>query len=163
MIVLLMGVSGSGKTTVGKVLSHRIGWPFYDSDDFHPLANIEKLRSGIPLTDEDRLPWLEKIHEKMLELDEAGQSGIFGCSALKNSYRELLSAGIKNFFIVHLLGDKELIRTRVTTRQGHFMSPSLIDNQFNTLERPSDALELDVQKSAEEIADIIESALLEHT
>lgn len=150
-IVLLMGVCGTGKSTIGKLLGQELGWSFFDADDFHPPENVEKQRQGIPLTDDDRWPWLRNMHAKMLEMERLGESAIFGCSALKGSFRELLRDGLSRFCLVHLYGDKELIRERVANRKGHFMPASLVDSQFATLEAPDEALAFDVQLSPEEI------------
>jgi len=155
MIVLIMGVAGSGKSTVGELLSERIGWPFFDPDGFHPPENVEKQRQGIPLTDADREPWIKNIHAKMLEFDRAGLDAIFGCSALKEKHRKILQSEIKDFLIVHLKGDRELIRGRVASRKGHFMPASLVDSQFESLEMPNDSLAIDVTLTPDEIVKII--------
>jgi carbohydrate kinase (thermoresistant glucokinase family) len=155
MIILLMGVCGTGKTTIGHALSEELSWPFFDPDSFHPPENIEKQRQGIPLTDEDRLPWLNNIHRKMAEISAQGESAIFGCSALKERYREILRRGISQFVIFHLCGDRELVRERVTKRKGHFMPASLVDSQYETLETPKDAISLDIALPPQEIVQII--------
>lgn len=154
-IVFLMGVSGSGKTTIGVKLSAKTGIPFFDGDDFHPQANKEKMKAGQPLTDNDRKDWLKKINE--LAKNQSGIKGaIIACSALKEKYRADLSAGIKTpVYWVLLQGDFELIRKRMESRKDHFMPASLLQSQFETLEAPADALVIDIKKSPHEIVDNI--------
>jgi len=159
MIVMLMGVAGSGKTTIGELLSEKTGWPFFDADTFHPRSNVELMEKGIALTDKERAPWLQNIHTKMVEFFERGEDGIFACSALKKEYREVLKKDLPGLFIAHLHGDKDTIRGRVATRKGHFMPASLVDSQFATLEMPDDALILDVHTPPEEIVKAILQAL----
>ncbi|MFN7139341.1 MAG: gluconokinase [Limisphaerales bacterium] len=152
MILILMGVSGCGKTTIGKLLSCELGWEFHDGDDFHPVANVEKMKSGIPLNDEDRKPWLLTIREFMLKCIAGNKSVIIACSALKNSYREMLLAGHEQVAFIHLKGNKDLIAQRLQERKGHFMNPKLLDSQFNTLEEPTGAITIEVAESPEKIA-----------
>lgn len=154
-IIFIMGVSGSGKTTIGSLLSERSGLPFFDGDDFHPVENIEKMKSGQPLNDDDRLGWLQAInHRANLALQERG--GIFACSALKSTYRRLLEKGIApQVEWVFLDGDFELIRQRLEQRKAHFMPPGLLKSQFETLECPNDALRVDLNRSPEAIVDQI--------
>lgn len=154
-IVFLMGVSGSGKTTIGVKLSAKTGIPFFDGDDFHPAANKEKMKAGQPLTDDDRKDWLTKINE--LAKNQSNIKGaIIACSALKEKYREDLSAGIKTpVYWILLQGNFELIQKRMESRKGHFMPPSLLQSQFNTLETPANALVVDVKKNPGEIVDDI--------
>lgn len=158
MIIVLMGVSGCGKTTVGRVLSERLAWPFLDADHFHPASNVEKMRSGIPLTDEDRWPWLDRLNAMLREEQSAGHDVILGCSALKARYRDRLSAGLPGVSWVHLKGSFELIETRLRTRRGHYMPPSLLASQFAALEEPADALTLDITPAPETLA----SQVMEH-
>ncbi len=159
MIVVLMGVSGAGKTTIGELLSERLGWPLLDADDFHPPANIEKMRSGIPLTDNDRWPWLDRLNGLLRERDSNGQSVLLACSALKQKYRDRLAAGCSNLRWVHLKGSFELIESRMTARKGHYMKAGLLESQFATLEEPIDAITVDVGAAPEAIADTVEVAL----
>jgi gluconokinase len=144
MIDLVMGVSGSGKTTIGEALAHELGWTYLDADDFHPKANIDKMAAGIPLEDADRSPWLEKINEKLLEMQKHKRSAVLGCSALKQAYRERLARDIDELRIVFLKGDFELIHGRVSGRKHRYMPASLLQSQFQTLEPPKGAIEVDV-------------------
>ncbi len=150
-----MGVSGSGKTTIGKKLSEKINMPFFDGDDFHPIANKEKMRSGIPLTDEDREGWLIRLNEKAKE--ESKKNGaIIACSALKEKYRTILSGGISvPVYWVFLQGSFDLIKKRMQERKGHFMPPSLLASQFDALEIPENAITVDISKSPGEIVESI--------
>lgn len=135
--ILLMGVSGSGKTTAGENLAAELGWPFRDADSFHPPANIAKMKSGTPLTDEDRWPWLAAIAAWIDERRANGDPGIVSCSALKQVYRRKLLEGRPDVRLVYLKGDKPLIAARMGRRQGHFMPTALLDSQFAALEEPS--------------------------
>ena len=135
-VVVVMGVSGSGKTTVGALLAERLGWPFTDGDDFHPPANIEKMHAGIPLTDRDRWPWLRAIAAWIDERRVAGGHGVVACSALRRAYREVLRGGRPDVRLVYLKGDIALIARRQAARHGHFMPVSLMRSQFETLEEP---------------------------
>lgn len=139
MQLLLMGVTASGKTTVGKLLADRLGWPFYDGDDFHPAANVEKMRHGIPLTDEDRAPWLARLHQIMFESEQRGESAIVGCSALKAAYRQVLADGLHTLRIVWLHGDPAVLQERLDQRKGHFMPRTMLPSQMAALEAPSEA------------------------
>ncbi|KRC51412.1 MULTISPECIES: gluconokinase [unclassified Nocardioides] len=131
-LLVVMGVSGSGKSTVGAALAQRLGVPFEDADDLHPAANIAKMTAGIPLDDEDRIPWLETIGRWLAANDEQG--GVISCSALKRSYRDQLRAHAARAVFVHLHGTREVIARRQAARPGHFMPASLLDSQFDTLE-----------------------------
>jgi gluconokinase len=159
MIMILMGVTGSGKTTIGQILSRDLGWEFHDGDSFHPSSNIAKMKQGIPLNDEDRLPWLLAIQEFMKQCLERNRNVIIACSALKKAYRDILMVGSPGVYLVHLKGEIGLIRERMEARQGHFMNPKLVDSQFATLEEPSEGLSVDVQKTPEEIASFIRESL----
>jgi gluconokinase len=134
MIVIVAGVSGSGKTTVGSMLAGRLGWRFADADGFHPAANIAKMRAGLPLTDEDRRPWLRAIGAWMDERIEAGESAVVTCSALKRSYRDALLRGRPQARLVFLAVDRDLVARRLTARHGHFFPLRLLDSQFEALE-----------------------------
>lgn len=153
MIVILMGVSGAGKTTVGEVLARRTGWPLHDADDFHSPENIAKMRSGVPLTDEDRWPWLDRLNAILRDTERKGGSAILACSALKQRYRDRLAQGLTDPRFVHLRGSFELIRQRIDARKGHYMTGQLLESQFAALESPQDALTVDVGGTPEDIAE----------
>jgi carbohydrate kinase (thermoresistant glucokinase family) len=148
-----MGVSGCGKTTVGTLLARELSLPFYDADVFHPAANVAKMKSGTPLTDADREPWLRSLAQHIGRWEKTG-GAILACSALKEAYRETLrSKATAAVRFVYLKGDKELIRKRMETRKGHHMPPTLLDSQYATLEEPADALTIVVNdKTPEEMA-----------
>jgi gluconokinase len=144
MIVLFMGVSGSGKTTTGQALAEALAWPFFDGDDLHPKANVAKMAAGHPLTDADRWPWIDRIGEEMEKLLERGENGIFACSALKRAHRQrLLRAG--DVRIVYMKGDAETIGARLAARKHRFMPASLLPSQFAALEEPESALVVDIR------------------
>ena len=151
MIVILMGVSGSGKSTIGQNLAAALGWSFYDGDDFHPAANIEKMANGIALTDADRADWLAALAELIRNLSGDGKSGVIACSALKQIYREMLEQNLPNVQFVYLKGSYELILQRLRARQGHYMRPALLQSQFDTMEEPGRALVVDIEQSPAEI------------
>lgn len=134
--IVLMGVAGSGKTTVGRIVAERLGWRFLDADDFHSPENVEKMRSGQPLTDDDRWPWLDRLNGLLRE----DGSAVLACSALRQRYRDRIGAGLDDVRWVHLAGSFELIGSRLAARKGHYMPASLLASQFNTLEPPSAAL-----------------------
>lgn len=145
--IVVMGVSGCGKSTVGALLAERLGWPFEDGDSFHPPANVEKMRAGTPLTDEDRWPWLAAIAARIASARDGGQGVVVACSALKRSYRDALRAGHADIRFLHLTGEPALIMARQAARQGHYMPASLVASQFATLEPPdteADVIDLDV-------------------
>lgn len=148
-----MGVSGSGKTTIGKLLATRMGWLFYDADDFHPVNNIEKMKAGTPLTDEDREPWLDAIHEFAGKKTETN-SIVFACSALKEHYRQRLSENIEQYCKwVYLKGDFKTIQQRLQHRENHYMPPALLQSQFDALELPAHAIIVDIAQTPEQIVD----------
>jgi gluconokinase len=149
LVVLLMGVSGSGKTTIGTRLAAEQGWPFADGDDYHPAANVEKMRNGIPLTDADRAPWLEALRALIVRWIETGSNGVLACSALKQGYRERLAAGAEVRFL-YLRASPELLRTRLHERVGHYMKEGMLESQLATLEEPGDAIVIDVSGSVED-------------
>ncbi|MFH0301287.1 gluconokinase [Bradyrhizobium sp. 31Argb] len=132
-----MGVSGSGKSTIGETLARRLGWRFEDGDRFHPASNVAKMSAGQPLTDDDRRPWLQAIADEIDRVCEAGQRVVVACSALKHAYREILLHGRSDVGIVFLNGTEALIAGRLAQRKGHFMPPGLLASQFQTLEPPS--------------------------
>ena len=142
MFVLIMGVTGSGKTTVGTLLSAAMGWPFYDADDFHSPDNVRKMASGVPLTDEDRGPWLEELHELISHRNGRGENGVLACSALKETYRGTLCADA-DVAVVYLKAHRDLIRSRLERRSGHYMPQGLIESQFLDLEEPQDCIVMD--------------------
>ena len=154
MIVVLMGVSSVGKTTIGKLLAARTGWKFEDADDYHSEENRQKMAAGIPLTDADRGPWLTALHERMLQYRQKGESAILACSALKQEYREILAGGFaKNEMrFVYLHAPSALIKERMKARRHPYMNPELLDSQLDTLEVPSDAWFVNVAGSPEEAA-----------
>jgi gluconokinase len=144
MIVIVMGVTASGKTTTGNRLAADVGWPFYDADSFHPPANIARMTRGIPLTDADREPWLRAIRTRIDEVLAAGKSAVIGCSALKNEYRRVLSDEAPGVHFVYLRGDEPLLAERLRHRVGHFMNPHLLKSQLETLEEPGDAVRVEI-------------------
>jgi len=155
LVLVFMGVSGCGKSTVAALLAGRLGWPFEEGDALHPQANVDKMRAGRPLTDEDRLPWLERVAAWIDARLDAGEDGIITCSALTRSYRDLLSRHGAGVVFVYLAGDKETIARRLITRGGHFMPPSLLDSQFEDLEEPGPdepVIRVDVGPPPREIA-----------
>jgi gluconokinase/6-phosphogluconolactonase len=137
-VVVVMGVAGSGKSTIAAMLAHRLGWSYEDADWFHSPANVEKMHSGRPLTDEDRMPWLDGIAAWFKATRAAGGHGVLACSVLKRAYRDILVAGKSDVRLVYLKGDRDLIARRISLRDGHFMPASLIDSQFATLEEPAE-------------------------
>src|SRR5580698_7740443 len=157
-ILVMMGVSGSGKSTIAEELSARLGWPFQEGDSLHPESNIAKMKAGIALTDADRLPWLERVAAWIDRQRARGEPGVVTCSALKRSYRQIVIGDRPEVQLVYLRGSRELIAARVAERRGHFMPPSLLDSQFETLEEPGpdeDPLTVDIGGSADEVADEI--------
>lgn len=142
-IILLMGVAGSGKTTIGQKLATELGWPYHEADDFHRVANQAKMARGIPLDDADRAPWLAAIRAAMDDCLAAGRSAVFTCSALKEKYRQVLLANTRAVSLVYLAGDPATIQARVSQRQGHYLKANLVQSQFEALEVPANALTLD--------------------
>lgn len=161
MIVVLMGVSGTGKSTVGRALAAATGWQFADADDFHSEANKAKMRAGIPLNDADRAPWLRDLHDQVEKWIHDGTTAILACSALKDSYRTALTADTPpgSVRLVFLTGPEELIRKRIEARTGHYMPASLLASQIATLEPPRDAIEISVAQTVPAMVAEIRSAL----
>jgi gluconokinase len=158
VIVVVMGVSGSGKTTVGSALGQATGWPYMDADDFHPAENVAKMRAGTPLTDADRWPWLDRLVAQMRAIEARGGSAILGCSALRQAYRDRLAAAGDVRF-VHLKGDRATIAARLSGRSGHYMPPALLDSQIATLEEPTNAIAVDIRLAPDEQVAAILDAL----
>jgi gluconokinase len=154
MIVIVMGVTGSGKTTVGQMLAQRLGSEFADADDFHSAANKDKMHRGIPLTDADRMPWLVSIHDYLAKENGNGRSVVLGCSALKQSYRMILEDGL-TVQIVYLKGTYEVIDAHLRARKGHFADDKILAAQFADLEEPTDAIVVDVRLEPEQIVEEI--------
>jgi gluconokinase len=158
MILLVMGVTGSGKTTVAKILAERLGYVFLEADDFHSPANKEKMHAGIPLTEADRVPWLDAIHQELVRQRELGDDVVLACSALKESYRRRLAEDVQ-LKVIYLKGSYELIRERLHARHGHFAGEAILADQFANLEEPKDAIVVSIEKSPEEIVKEILEAL----
>lgn len=151
-----MGVCGCGKSTIGGLLAQQLGWAFRDGDDFHPPANVAKMKSGTPLNDDDRRPWLQGIRRFMDETEAAGQSTVMACSALREIYRDVLGRNQPWVRFVYLSGSRELLAERMRARSGHYMPPVLLDSQLAILEVPADAITMDIaQPPAELVAEVI--------
>lgn len=161
MIIIIFGVSGAGKTTVGKLLARELGWQFLEADDFHPPANIEKMKSGRPLTDEDRWPWLDCLRKQIEQLVSTRENAVLACSALKRAYRDRLRVG-DHLKFVFLRGDYALVEKQLLGRRRHFMNPDLLQSQFDDLEEPEmheHALTVALGQPPEEIVEEIEAKL----
>jgi len=154
MIIIIFGVSGSGKTTIGKLLSKKIGMDFFDADNFHPKSNIDKMAKNIPLTDNDRKPWLMDLANQISKWS-SNNGAILACSALKEKYRKILTSKVNKVEFIYLSGSLELIKKRLETRSNHFMQSSLLKSQFNILEVPSYGLHMSINRPPEEIVDLI--------
>ena len=155
-----MGVSGAGKTTIGKRLARALGWRFIDGDELHPAANIAKMRRGIPLDDDDRGPWLDSVRKLIAEASAARRNEVIACSALKRAYRARLMIDSASVRLVYLKGRRELIERRLAGRRHHFMDPGLLASQFEALEEPGDdALAIDVEQSPAAIVEAIRQKL----
>lgn len=168
--LILMGVSGSGKSTIAEALARRLGWTVEDGDSFHPSSNIAKMSKGIPLTDEDRWPWLRAIAAEIERKRARGENVIIACSALKRAYRDILVQGHRDTRIAYLRGAKDLIADRLSARKGHFMPAGPLDSQFATLEEPGPdehPLVVDINTSVDELADriiaLLDSNDIQHT
>lgn len=150
---LLMGVSGSGKSTVGKALAVKLGWDFFDADDFHPAENIAKMRAGIPLDDNDRAPWLASLHELISNRLKENRHAVLSCSALKERYRQTLLVGNQGVLVVYLKGDYDLIWGRMKDRSEHYMKPGMLKSQFEALEEPANGLVVDASLPVDRIVE----------
>ena len=150
-----MGVSGSGKTTLGRTLAQKPGWDFFDADDFHPPENIAKMAAGIPLDDSDRAPWLGALHDQLLSRLGADRQPVLACSALKAKYRAQLLEGMDRIAVIYLKGSYDLIWSRMSTRERHYMKPEMLQSQFDALEEPKDALVLDVETPLKDMIDTV--------
>ena len=164
IILVLMGVSGAGKTTIGTRLADALGWEFFDGDTFHPAANIDKMAAGLPLDDKDRWPWLRSLHDFIHERLIVGAPAVVACSALKTSYRSILMDGNEGARLVYLKGSRELIRRRLEERTDHFFDAALLDSQFEALEEPdpSEALIVPIDQSPDAIIDTIKQAVVDN-
>ncbi len=154
-----MGVSGAGKTAVGESLAKRLGWIFVDADDLHPASNIRKMTAGVPLTDEDRFPWLLSVRGVMVEHATAGRSAVVACSALKQTYREFLRRGLADVRFVFLRGAPAVLERRLRERRNHFFDPNLLASQLEILEEPTDALVVDVDGEVDAVIDAVVAGL----
>ncbi|HVN30164.1 MAG TPA: gluconokinase [Candidatus Binataceae bacterium] len=151
MVIVVMGVSGAGKSTIGRILAENLGWQFRDADDFHSPANKRKMAAGIALTDADRAPWLAAIRELIEGFLRAGVDAVVACSALKQAYRDQIVGNRAAVKMVYLKGSRELIRSRIANRTSHFMNKDLLDSQFDTLEEPRDGIAVDIAPPPNEI------------
>jgi gluconokinase len=151
VVIIIMGVSGSGKSTIGKALAARLGWKFYEGDDYHPAENIEKMSSGLPLNDADRAPWLARLAELIHKSLQTNDQAVLTCSALKRSYRRQLMLDERGVRLVYLAGSQKLILERIEARVGHFMTAGLLRSQFRDLELPEDAVCVDINQSPDAI------------
>ena len=158
MIVIVMGVVGAGKTTIGQLLAEQLSWTFVDADQYHPPANVEKIRRGIGLSDQDRVPWLQSLREAIVDWIAAERNVVLACSALKRSYRQQLAAGPEVKF-VYLKGSAPLIAERLRSRQGHFASEQILASQFSDLEEPKQALTIEISPTPERIVAEIRNGL----
>jgi gluconokinase len=158
VVILLMGVSGSGKTTIGSRLAHQLGWEFADADDYHPAANVNKMRNGIPLTDVDRAPWLDALRSLIADWIVREASAVLACSTLKQAYREVLRVD-QRVRVVYLKASTELIAERLLERRGHYMKKEMLESQLATLEEPEDTVTVDASRAPEEIVQEIRKHL----
>jgi gluconokinase len=149
--IVVMGISGSGKTSIGRKLAIELSWQFFDADNFHPPENVEKMARGIPLDDLDRLGWLTSLNNLIMDCQKINIKGVLACSALKEVYRQTLTTGCKRVRFVYLKGDYDLILSRMSRRQGHYMKPEMLQSQFATLEEPENTLVVDISKNIKDI------------
>ena len=155
MVIILMGTCGCGKTTIGEALNKKLGWNFYDADNYHSQVNVEKMAKGIPLTDDDRKPWLEGLSIEIKKWNTNEGNAILACSALKQIYRKILGVDQKEVVTVFLKGDYDLLSERMQSRKGHYMNPKLLDSQLETLEAPLEGLTVNIDKDPGQITDEI--------
>jgi gluconokinase len=158
MVIILMGVTASGKTSVGRLLASELGYRFYDADDFHPSGNIDKMRRGVALDDADRLPWLKSLRDLVRRCLAEHTDAVLACSALKDSYRQYLLVDPR-ITLVYLKADRDLIRQRLLQRSGHFMNPELLESQFATLQEPAQGIWIDASLAPQDIVDAIRQQL----
>jgi carbohydrate kinase (thermoresistant glucokinase family) len=159
LIIVVIGVSASGKSTLGRALAEALSWEFIEGDDFHPPANVAKMRGGVPLNDADRGPWLADLNRRIVQIDAGGEHAVLACSALKKRYRDVLRSGIRDIRFIYLCGNPALIRQRMRGRQGHFMPAGLLDTQIATLEPPEDAVLVRVDLPTEQQVAVVRLAL----
>ena len=159
MLIIITGVSGVGKTTIGKLLSENMGWTFYEGDAYHTDVNLAKMRNGTPLTDDDRWPWHDALRTKISEIVLHEKDAVLSCSALKESYRMRLGSGLKDIVFVYLRGDYQLVRNRISARVGHFMSADLLVSQYSDLEEPQNGIIVDAALEPMEIINYLKRAL----
>lgn len=158
-MILLMGVAGSGKTTIGMLLAKTLGWQFIDADAFHSAANIDKMQQGIPLTNVDRQPWLIALKQAVAQWLQAEIPTVLACSALKQEYRDFLTQRSPHVQLIYLKGSAELLKQRLTQRQNHYMKPEMLQSQLDTLEVPADVLQIEITETPIAIVEIIRSTL----
>ena len=156
---MVMGVAGSGKTTVGKLLAEHLGWAYYEGDDYHPRSNVEKMSRGIPLTDDDRWPWLDRLRALISEVASVHQDCILTCSALKQAYRDRLQSGSGQVIFVYLQGGYEVFHGRLLQRPDHFMNADMLQSQLHILEEPRNALSVDATQEPADIVETVEQHL----
>lgn len=159
MIIVLTGPMGCGKTTIGRLLSEKLGWRFADGDDYHPAENIRKMRQGVPLSDADRIPWLHLLREHLMQTNARGENLIMACSALKRQYRKILGIDQRSVLSVYLKGSHELLQQRIEKRTHQYMNKGLLASQLATLEEPQSGLSVDIDATPEEIVNRIISGL----
>jgi gluconokinase len=155
VILVVMGVAGSGKTTIGRLLAEKLNWEFIEGDEFHPPENVEKMSRGIPLTDADRQGWLHTLAEMLAQRFEEKRNAVLACSALKQSYRDILSGGNTGVHFIFLDGEETLIQSRLQNRPGHYMKADMLASQLADLETPMDAFDVDISLSPEQITRLL--------
>jgi carbohydrate kinase (thermoresistant glucokinase family) len=155
VVVILMGVAGSGKTVIGRALAEILRYRFVDGDDYHPVANVDRMRRGDPLTDTDRAPWLADLHNVVARAIDRRESLVLACSALKQSHRQRLAAGLRTVRFVHLTADEPTLLRRLEVRPGHFAGPALLASQMATLEQPTEAFVVDATRPVDEVVSLI--------